>query len=173
MTERVTNGSFETGDITGWSGRNASANSYYPAKDGTWSCLIYDNSGGELWQTIDLTDVNILSYWAKNESGAGADVLVKFDDVLVQTGSTGSSSWLYNEIDTSSYSGNIVVEFSVADDADLELDLISAATVEPWMQINIGDSWKSVTAMKINIGDAWKDVVSIKQNIGDMWKTVF
>lgn len=41
------------------------------------------------------------------------------------------------------------------------------------IQINIGDSWKSVSAMKINIGDVWKDVVSVKQNIGDVWKTVF
>jgi len=41
------------------------------------------------------------------------------------------------------------------------------------MKINIGDSFKAVSAMKINIGDVWKDVTSIKQNIGDSWNTVF
>lgn len=39
--------------------------------------------------------------------------------------------------------------------------------------INIGDTFKTVTAEKINIGDTWKDVVSIKINIGDTWKTIF
>lgn len=41
------------------------------------------------------------------------------------------------------------------------------------LQLNIGDSWKSVDALKINIGDVWKDVVAVKQNIGDVWKDVF
>ncbi len=40
-------------------------------------------------------------------------------------------------------------------------------------QINIGDVWKSITAIKINIGDVWKDVAGMKINIGDVWKTVF
>jgi len=40
-------------------------------------------------------------------------------------------------------------------------------------QINIGDSWKAISAMKINIGDTWKDVASAKINIGDAWKTIF
>lgn len=41
------------------------------------------------------------------------------------------------------------------------------------MQINIGDSFKSVDALKINIGDVWKSVTSVKLNIGDVWKDVF
>jgi hypothetical protein len=40
-------------------------------------------------------------------------------------------------------------------------------------QLNIGDSWKTVTAIKINIGDVWKDVTSAKVNIGDVWKAIF
>lgn len=40
-------------------------------------------------------------------------------------------------------------------------------------KINIGDSWKDVSAMKINIGDSWKTVQSVKINVGDSWKTVF
>ena len=40
-------------------------------------------------------------------------------------------------------------------------------------QVNIGDTWKEVSAMKINIGDAWKEVASAKINIGDNWKDIF
>lgn len=54
--------------------------------------------------------------------------------------------------------------------------LYKAATLAPSgtnMQINIGDSFKTVDAMKINISDTWKDVVAVKINIGDTWRDVF
>ena len=38
-------------------------------------------------------------------------------------------------------------------------------------QINIGDTWKNISAMNINIGDTWKSVVAAQINIGDSWKT--
>jgi hypothetical protein len=38
--------------------------------------------------------------------------------------------------------------------------------------INIGDAWKSVSAVKVNVGDAWKTVASAKVNVGDAWKAV-
>jgi len=40
-------------------------------------------------------------------------------------------------------------------------------------KINIGDTWKDISAIKVNIGDAWKEVSSAKINIGDTWKTIF
>lgn len=40
-------------------------------------------------------------------------------------------------------------------------------------KINIGDTWKTASAVKINIGDSWKTVTHAKINIGDTWKTVF
>ena len=40
------------------------------------------------------------------------------------------------------------------------------------IKVNIGDSWKAVTAIKQNIGDTWKTVSAVKQNIGDTWKTI-
>lgn len=49
----------------------------------------------------------------------------------------------------------------------------AAASSGTNMFVNIGDSWKAVTAVKINIGDSWKSVVSAKINIGDTWKTIF
>lgn len=41
------------------------------------------------------------------------------------------------------------------------------------MSLNIGDSWKSVSAISINIGDVWKAVTSASINIGDIWKKIF
>lgn len=41
------------------------------------------------------------------------------------------------------------------------------------MQINIGDTWKEVSAVKINVGDTWKVVSGAKVNVGDTWKTIF
>ena len=40
-------------------------------------------------------------------------------------------------------------------------------------QINIGDTWKEVTAIKINIGDVWKSVTGAWINISDTWKKIF
>jgi hypothetical protein len=41
------------------------------------------------------------------------------------------------------------------------------------MQINIGDTFKSIAGMQINIGDVWKTVAGAQINIGDVWKTIF
>ena len=49
----------------------------------------------------------------------------------------------------------------------------TAAASGTKMQINIGDTWKTVTALQINIGDVWKAVTKVQINIGDVWKTVF
>lgn len=38
--------------------------------------------------------------------------------------------------------------------------------------INIGDTWKPVSARKINIGDSWKTVQSGQINVGDTWKSM-
>ena len=40
-------------------------------------------------------------------------------------------------------------------------------------KINIGDSWKSISAIKINIGDVWKTVTKGWVNIGDSWKVFY
>lgn len=41
------------------------------------------------------------------------------------------------------------------------------------MQLNIGDSWKTIDGMQINIGDVWKEVAGAQVNIGDSWKNIF
>jgi len=40
-------------------------------------------------------------------------------------------------------------------------------------QVNIGDSWKEISAAKVNIGDTWKEVAGMQVNVGDTWKEVF
>lgn len=39
-------------------------------------------------------------------------------------------------------------------------------------KINIGDVWKTVTAVYINVGDVWKTVTFSYINIGDVWKPI-
>lgn len=41
------------------------------------------------------------------------------------------------------------------------------------IQINIGDTWKTVESIQINIGDSWKEVTNAQINIGDTWKTIY
>lgn len=41
------------------------------------------------------------------------------------------------------------------------------------VQVNIGDSFKSVAGMQVNIGDTWKGVSGAQVNVGDTWKTIF
>jgi len=41
------------------------------------------------------------------------------------------------------------------------------------LKVNIGDTWKEMSAIKTNIGDSWKEVAAVKTNIGDTWKEVF
>jgi hypothetical protein len=40
-------------------------------------------------------------------------------------------------------------------------------------KINIGDSWKTVSAIKLNIGDVWKNAENSFINIGDSWKKYY
>lgn len=60
---------------------------------------------------------------------------------------------------------------------------LSGSTLPSWvtglvtdsinLQVNIGDTWKTVTGMQINIGDTWKTVTAAQINIGDAWKTIY
>jgi hypothetical protein len=70
-------------------------------------------------------------------------------------------------------SNSLIVNIATAKKLDAVIVSFYPAVISTQMQINIGDSWKTVAGIKINIGDSWKTVAGIKINIGDSWKTVF
>lgn len=41
------------------------------------------------------------------------------------------------------------------------------------IQINISDTFKTVTKVQINISDTWKNITKAQVNIGDVWKSIF
>ena len=51
-----------------------------------------------------------------------------------------------------------------------DIDTSSAAPYT--LNLNIADTWETVTSFAINIGDTWKTVTSAAINIGDSWKTL-
>lgn len=50
---------------------------------------------------------------------------------------------------------------------------VGFTTIGTNIQINIGDTWKTVESIQINIGDSWKEVTNAQINIGDTWKTIY
>lgn len=74
--------------------------------------------------------------------------------------------------------GRVQWSFYNDDLADIFVNLVNdiaipAAAVGTNMQINIGDTWRSVSGAQINIGDTWRTVVGAQINIGDTWRTIF
>lgn len=47
------------------------------------------------------------------------------------------------------------------------------AASETKMQLNIGDTWKTVSGLQVNIGDTWRTVTHVWINISDSWKQIF
>ncbi len=40
-------------------------------------------------------------------------------------------------------------------------------------QLNIGDTFKTVSAIQVNVGDSWKAITKGQVNLGDTWKSIF
>lgn len=193
MVERFTNGGFETGDFSNWSVTESQQVtlevSTENVHDGVYSLHTHLNGGPiqsgrsmiKIAQTIDMTDVDSVSFWFSGDNLVLLESYVDgWNDPVWHSWGTGGT-WVKFNRDVSGYSGYHSIEFRAGNRPDNSYQPVavfwdSFSGVTPSgeeIRINIDDVWKSMTAMKINIDDTWKDVVSVKQSIGDTWKTVF
>lgn len=132
--------------------------------------ITYDNWSETTltWNLATYTSTNALTglNWVASQSWTAYDITAIYKDAK-----DAGMNILGTRLNNPSDSLNVVYMLE-AGSGYIAYITITYTTAKP-IKINIGDSWKDVSAMKINIGDAWKDVVSVKQNIGDAWKTVF
>lgn len=97
-TEHISNGSFETGDVTGWTGNALAVVNTFPAQDGTYYARCAD--GAYIWQTISLVSGRTysLSFWVQTGSGfqVQGSVQLYSGDTLVSsitTWTTSTAAW--------------------------------------------------------------------------------
>lgn len=137
----------------------------------------------------EITSIVVWTYANATGSAGDATCRIKVGGVFESAqnvGLTGSkawhsitfnSSWTQSDVDALEVSFIASSAISKADKQEFDEMYVeitgTLSGVGTNIQINIGDSFKSVDAIKINIGDNWKNVTSVKQNIGDVWKDVF
>ena len=134
--ERVTNGDFETGDITGWAIEGEvyyyNVSDWDDIEEQDWGGYILgiqrdesDEGYGGISQTIDLTNVSKLTFDFESYNSASHNlyIYIKIGDselipVLYEGDDNGSTyeEWLtHAEVDVSSYTGEQKVSFLVED----------------------------------------------------------
>ncbi|ETA69515.1 hypothetical protein MettiDRAFT_3017 [Methanolobus tindarius DSM 2278] len=105
----ITNGGFETGDLTGWS----TFGTYTPMANtnsnqiGSY-CLLMNNPSGDagITQVVDLTNVDGLSFYYTTSYSWGSGYFRIYIDSDVVYNVTTLDSWSQETIDLSSYSGS-------------------------------------------------------------------
>ncbi|RLI77268.1 hypothetical protein DRP04_11670, partial [Archaeoglobales archaeon] len=115
---RVTNGDFETGDLTGW---DVSTSDYgkvevkgEAAHSGSYGCELYAPrwEWAKIAQMIDLTGVDYITFYFKadgyNPQYGNFEVYIGSDKVYEHLG---ASDWCYVEIDVSGYTGDQTLWF--------------------------------------------------------------
>lgn len=163
------NGDFEVGSLDGWTSVNSQINSY-PAHqyDGAYCALIYSYDGfdASLSQTVDLTGVDTLSFYAKETAHATTEVFVLFDYELVLSANTDTTDvWKYFEIDTSSYSGLTTVSFVKYADHDLFVDnVVAECTTDPfencYFRFEDVDTGQEISYLNLNQTHYYQAVMS-------------
>lgn len=138
---------------------------------------------------IDLTSFHMITCVFNNVANNiklyydGSLIETKAGVVTTPTVAGDQTSYFGQQIDNDKFFDGIIDEigiFGLLDDADITALYNAGAGLQyPFgavgtnIEVNIGDSWKSVDSIKINIGDVWKDVTGAEVNIGDSWKTIF
>lgn len=155
-----------SGDLVGFVGQNSvpSAATYTGWVHDAWHHVVmtFDGTNIRLYVDNDLKDTSGDITWVAGSSAGWI-------------GSQGTSLWFKGKMD------DLVIWDRVIGSSE-RAELYNSGGLNPYpfgssastgLQINIGDSWKEVSAMKINIGDSWKDVDGAQINIGDSWKNIF
>jgi hypothetical protein len=139
MIEHVTNGDFETGDLTGWTPSGTVTVSGSPGS------YIANITGGRAYilQSVDLTNINSLTFL--NYRGTNGVVLI--DDVSVLSGFF-DADWTTHTIDVSRYTGTHVIKFknSASSGTLWSIDNVSALEYAKAMTLAANARTKTITA---------------------------
>lgn len=118
----LTNGDFETGDLTGWaaSGDGSVTVTSETAFHGTYSCKISNSYAGITYvsQDVDLTDVDLLEFWFKITSPAYWAYMTIDESWEWAEGSEDLfTTWTHKIFDVSGYTGVKTLSFGVDDES--------------------------------------------------------
>ncbi|KQC07396.1 MAG: hypothetical protein APR55_04010 [Methanolinea sp. SDB] len=106
----ITNGDFETGDFSGWTTENGTTIYTSTYKVGSYSARLMAPPGSpaSIEQSVDLTDVDVISYWCKRY--AYGELRIYIDDTQVAAYSDALDRQ-YETLEVSGYSGIKTVKF--------------------------------------------------------------
>jgi hypothetical protein len=157
-----------------------------------YMCLVYNGGDRKLWNarqgsnyvldqysygTMGTTWHHVVQIW---DGTTWLDMWldnsrISHLDASTVTGSSGVTNKLYIGAGEGANPGYFddMAFFNRALTSDEVGTLYSDGVTGTNMQINIGDTWKTVDSMQINIGDSWKAVTKAQINIGDTWKSIF
>lgn len=141
---RVTNGDFETGDFTGWSHNNNPSSNVVvqitsDAHNGSYAAKLqsYKPSStfygpyAQLWQTVDLTDVDEISFYykfSKSSSDASGSLEFYIDSDKKYEGTSGG--WTQVAVNVSDLTGNHTIKFEVGVEGPSPLSCSATAIVD-------------------------------------------